>query len=501
MTAAGQEGPRTYGGWRLRRPVGLLGLGPIGTFVLLGAVIAVLATVGASPRTGLLIAVPVLAGCGLALTRTGGVPLATAAAVRIRWWLAVSRDWTAYRAGTVAAQPGAVQLPGVLAATMLVSAEDGLGGRYGLVWDRHTGCLTATIRVTPASPWLADAETADTWVAGWGAWLASLGFLPAVRWVSVTVETSPEPGTRLADAVAAAASPAAPDPARQIMTAIAAAAPQAAASVATRVSVTFDPKADPTRPGSLAEAAAAVTRTLHGLTPGLGSCGVAVDGLAGPAELAGIVRTAFDPAARGEITRVLAASRADTAGAGIPPLTWLDAGPVGATEMTDRYQHDSGISVSWAWHEAPRQNVTSAVLARLASPGPYAKRVTLQYRPLPAAAAARAIEAEVNAAGFREAFRNKTGRDATARDRYDSSRAAQAAAEEASGAGVVLIGCYVTVTVTDADDLPRAAAATEAAAESSRIRLRPMYNSQAAGFATTLPCGICPPEMARRWPR
>lgn len=501
MTDAGQPSPhpRTYGGWRLRRPVGLLGLGPAGTFVLLGALIAVLATIGASPHTGLLIAVPVLAGCGLALARTGGVPLATAAAIHIRWWLAVSRGWTAYRAGTVAAQPGAAQLPGVLAATMLVSAEDGLGGRCGMVWDRHTGYLTATIRVTPASPWLADAETADTWVAGWGAWLASLGFLPAVRWVSVTVETSPESGTRLADAVAAAASPAAPDPVRQIMTAVAAAAPQAAASVATRISVTFDPKADPTRPRSLADAAAAVTRTLHGLTPGLGSCGVAVDGLAGPAELAGIVRTAFDPAARGEVARILAASRAD--GAGTPPLTWLDAGPVGATEMTDRYQHDSGISVSWAWHEAPRQNVTSAVLARLASPGQYAKRVTLQYRPLPAAAAARVIEAEVSAAGFREAYRKKTGRDATARDRYDSSRAAQAAAEEASGAGVVLIGCYVTVTVTSADDLPRAAAATEAAAESSRIRLRRMYNSQSAGFAATLPCGICPPEMARRWPR
>ena len=50
---------------------------------------------------------------------------------------------------------------------------------------------------------------------------------------------------------------------------------------------------------------------------------------------------------------------------------------------------------------------------------------------------------------------------------------------------------------------PRAArrrAETEAAAESSRIRLRRMTYSQAAGWAATLPVGICPAELARRMP-
>jgi hypothetical protein len=496
--SGGQAAPRTYGGWRRRRPVGLLGLGPAGTLVMLGAVILVLGMISVSPRAALVVDPPVLAGCGLSLARVGGVPVATAAVTRVRWWAAVSRDWTAYRAGITVPGPGAFQLPGVLAPTMLVSAEDGYGGRYGLVWDRHTGYLTATVLVTPASPWLADAGDADAWVAGWGAWLASLGFLPQVRWVTVTVETAPEPGTRLADEVAAAASPDAPEAARQIMAAVAAAAPRAAAAVSTRVSVTFDPKADPSRPGDLAAAAAAVTRTLQGLVPGLGACGVAVDRLAGPADLAGMVRCAYDPASRGEVARLLAAARA---GRGAMPLSWLDAGPVGAQEMSDCYQHDSGVSVSWAWHEAPRQAVTSSVLARLAGPGPYTKRLSLQFRPMPAAAAARSIEAEVNATAFRAAYRRKTGRDATARDDYDGARAAQAAAEEASGAGVVLIGLFVTVTVTDAADLPRAVSATEAAAEASRIRLRRMHYSQAAGFAAGLPCGVCPPELARRWPR
>jgi hypothetical protein len=493
VTAA--PAPRTYGGWRRRRPVGLLGLGPVGTMIMLGAVMAVLASLTVSPRAAEIVAPPVLAGCGIGLARYQGMPLATLAAIKVRWHLAAAGDRTSFRAGTATAVPGAFQLPGVLAATMLVSAEDGHGGRYGLVWDRHAGYLTATVTVTPASPWLAESSDADTWVAGWGAWLASLGYLPAVRWVTVTVDTAPEPGTRLAGEVAASMSPWAPAPARDILTAVAAAAPAAAASTTIRVSVTFDPSADPSRPADLEAAAGVVTRAMHGLLPGLGACGVAVRGLASAADIAGAVRAAFDPSARGEVSRLLAAARA---GQPAIPLTWLDAGPVGAEEMADAYQHDSGMSVTWAWHEAPRQNVTSAVLARLAGPGPYSKRLTLQYRPLPAAAAARAIEAEVNAAGFRDAYRRKTGRDSTARDSYDSARAAQAAAEEASGAGVVLVGMYVTVTVTDAADLSRAVSATEAAADASRIRLRRMYNSQAAGFAATLPCGICPAEMSRR---
>ena len=265
------------------------------------------------------------------------------------------------------------------------------------------------------------------------------------------------------------------------------------------MTITFDPKADPSRPGDLAAATAAVTRTLQGLVPGLGGCGSPSTGWPAPptSPAWSAAPTTRRPAARSPgCWPPPAPARAD-----VPPLTWLDAGPVGAQELSDRYQHDSGISVSWAWHEAPRQAVTSAVLARLASPGPFTKRLALQFRPLPAAAASRAIETEVNAASFRATYRRKTGRDATARDEYDSARASQAAAEEASGAGVVLIGLYCTVTVTDAGDLDRAVAATEAAAEASRIRLRRMWNSQAAGFTATLPCGACPPELARRWPR
>jgi hypothetical protein len=266
--------------------------------------------------------------------------------------------------------------------------------------------------------------------------------------------------------------------------------------VDTRVSITFDPKASPSAPDSIPGAAAEVGRTLHGLESSLATCGVTVLGRATCSEIAGVVRTAFDPAARGEVSRLLARD-ASAPGKG---LSWAEAGPVGADEEPGCYRHDSGISISWAWSEAPRSSVTADVLARLVAPGRHPKRVSLQYRPFSAAEATRVLESEVNAAQFRAVYKNRTGRDETARDAYDQARARRAAAEEAAGSGVCLVSVYVTVTVSGDAELARAAAETEAAAESSRIRLRRMTYAQAAGFAATLPVGICPAELARRMP-
>ncbi len=490
-----QPPARTYGGWRRSRSIGLLGLGPAATFVLLGALGTLVLLAAVSLKAFLYAAPPAAVVAAASLARVGGIPLAQLAAQRLRWWRGTMGGHTTYRAEVVLRHTGALQLPGALAATELLSAEDGFGGHYGIVRDRHTGFLTATVCVAPVSTWLADRADAEVWVANWGAWLASLGYVPALRWVTVTVDTAPDPGSTLADQVAAAIDPAAPQAARQIIGQLVAAAPAAAADVGTRVSVTFDPAGFTTGPKTVAGAVTETGRTLPGLEYALGGCGVTVLGRATAAGIAGIVRTAFDPAVRGEVNRLL---HAGAAAASAGQLDWASAGPAGAEERWDCYRHGSGISVTWAWREAPRQNVHSDVLARLVAPGAYPKRVTLQYRPFPAAAAARTLENEVRAADFRHEYHRRTRRDVTAREAHDHARARQAAAEEAHGAGVSLLALYVTVTVTDPTQLAHAVADTEAAAESSKIRLQRMYRSQAAGFTATLPCGICLPELARR---
>jgi hypothetical protein len=476
--------------------IGLLGLGPAATFTMLGCLAVLLLATAVSFRALLYVAPPMVLAGAAGLIRIGGVPLAQVAVQRLRWWRGAQAGHTSYRAEVVLCHAGELQLPGTLAATELLSAEDGRGGRYGLVRDRHTGFLTATVRVVPTSTWLADPGDTDQWVANWAAWLASLGYVPAVRWVTVTVDTAPDPGLTLTGQVAAAIDTAAPRGALELIDQIVAAAPAAAADVKTWVSITFDPAASLAQPRSIAEAVTETGQALSGLESALTSCGVTVLGRARASDIAGMVRTAFDPAVRGQVSRLLA----DGLSAALEDqLNWASAGPAGAEERWDCYQHDSGTSVTWAWREAPRQSVTSDVLARILAPGFWPKRVSLQYRPLPAHAAAGTLDREVRAAEFRHEYSRRTRRDVRARDLHDHARARQAADEEARGAGVSLLGLYVTVTVTDPAQLPRAAADTEAAAESSRIRLQRLYRSQAAGFTATLPCGICLPELARRF--
>jgi hypothetical protein len=94
----------------------------------------------------------------------------------------------------------------------------------------------------------------------------------------------------------------------------------------------------------------------------------------------------------------------------------------------------------------------------------------LIYRPLPAAAAARTVEEQVNAAQFRAQYRRARKLDPRARDLADHEQAVQAAREEALGAGVGRVCLFVTVTVDSEGQLGTAVADVEARAESAKIR-------------------------------
>ncbi|MEN3308868.1 MAG: hypothetical protein V7603_5070 [Micromonosporaceae bacterium] len=493
----GEEQVRTYGGWRRNRGMGLMGLGSGQTLMVLAALTTLIISASLSPTALAVVAIPALLVIGGTVLRWDGVPLLHGVLQRVRWGWGSARGYTSYRSGVTVAHAQAWRLPGLLAPTTLLAVQDPAGD-YGLVWHKRVGTMTATLRTAATSTWLVDRQQAGTWVANWGGWLSSLGYLPVVRWVTVTVDTAPASGSRLADYVTGRIAPNAPAAARRVLTQLVEVSPAAAADVETRVSITFDPALSPARPRNLDESVAEIGRTLPGLADSLGSCGLTVLGRASARDLVAAVRTSYDPMARGDVARLLGGQDPATVDR---YLDWDTTGPVAAEEHYDHYQHDSGWSVSWAWHEAPRAQVHADVLARLLAPGPYPKRVSLIYRPHSAGRAAQLVEREVNAAAFRDALRAAQKRDENARDRQDRERALHAAREEAAGAGVGLMSMFVTVTVTDKDDLGRAVADVESRAEVAKIRLRRLWASQAAGFATTLPCGICPPQLAAQWPR
>ena len=489
---------RTYGGWRRSRQMGLFGLGPMQTLVVLGALTVLIISGSVSVTALAALAGPCLVVVALILLRWDGVPLMTGIQQRMRWMSGTSRGFTSYRSGVMVEGEHAWALPGVLAATTLLTVDDPAGG-YGLVYNRRLGHFTATLRCAATTTWLADPAATTAWVANWGSWLANLGYVPTISHVAVTVDTAPDSGSRLADYVSRRIAPNSPASARKVLRQLVEVSPAAAADVETRLSITFNPSASPNKPRDLTEAVDEISRTLPGLQDSLGSCGLTVLGRATADQLTATIRTAFDPVTRGDVSRLTAGP------SGADLSRWLDwgtAGPVMAEEHLERYVHDSGTSVSWAWHEAPRQNVHSDVLARLLAPGPFPKRITQIYRPFPAGQAARTVESEVNAAAFRSAYNRAKKRDESARDHADRERALQTAREEATGAGVGLMSLFVTVTVLDEqEDLGRAVADVESRADTAKIRLRQLRGSQAAGFAVTLPCGIFPPQLAHHWPR
>ena len=487
MTAT-QRRVRTYGGWRRAASMGLFGLGPTQTVLVLAAITVPLFASAFGPAAFAVMLAPSGLVLAALLLRLDGVPLFHVLIRRCRWLLGAARPHSRYLSGALVDPGQAVALPGVLAATRLLPVADPAGGDFAVVWNQRLGTMSVAFRCAAASTWLADPDDAEAWVANWGGWLAGLGYQPMIRQAAVIVDTAPDPGTALQAYMSQRIAPHGPPAAQRILRELVAASPAVAADVRTWVSLTFQPAACPARPRTPQEAVAEIARVLPGLSEALAGCGVAVLARATTADLAAAVRGAYDPAARATL---------DHAGT---PLEWADAAPVAASEQWDCYRHDGAVSVSWAWHEAPRQQVPHQVLARLFNPGRFPKRVAWLWTPYSAGEAARIVETQRNVVAFRQQYARVKGRDETARDVEDRHRAARAAEEEAAGAGVGLLNLFVTTTVTDPADLPRAVADVEAAADASKLRLRRLYAGQAAGFATTLPCGVMPRTLATVWP-
>ncbi|MDA8368676.1 MAG: hypothetical protein M0026_02260 [Nocardiopsaceae bacterium] len=484
---------RTYGGWRRRRSIGLFGLGFNATLGLLGCLVLLMLSGLYAPGLAIYL-LPIMVVVFLfAAVPVQGESLLSFLLTRFRWWWSSMLGHTRYRAGVMVEHPRAFQLPGVLAPVTLLSCEDGKGGRFGIGWNRRLGHMTATILVSSNSVWLAEPADVDSWVANWHQWLASLGYMPWVQWVSVTVESRPDPGVALRDGVNAQIDPHSPQQARKIMHDLVELAPAVSAQIETRVSITFDPRKFPVAPKGRMEAAAEISNYLNRLENSLAGTGVSVLGRATPEQLVAMVRTAYDPAALNDFNTMLHNRSQD-----IEIGDWTDATPVEAEALHDQYNHDSGTSVAWIWQEAPRTHVISTVLAELLAPTRWTKRTTLLFRPWPAAAAARALETQNSAAQYKSEMSWRVRHRVSARDSQDLAYARQAAREETRGAGLVQMSLYTCATVDDPEKLKQAVAHTESAAETSRIRLRRAWGSQDVAFAATLPLGVCPPFLIQR---
>ncbi|NUU26459.1 MAG: hypothetical protein HOV68_33885 [Streptomycetaceae bacterium] len=477
---------RTYGNWRKPTSPGVFGIGLAGSLVLFGGMLLVIGALFISLLASLGVAVVMAMILAPMLIRDAhgrnGLQWLTA---RGSWTAGVARGRHLYRSGPFGRTPGATcRLPGLGAPLQVTEAKDAHGRPFAIVTAPGPWHHTIVLDCHADGASLVDVDQVDTWVAYWGDWLAQLAHEPGLVSASVVIEAAPDTGERLLREVSENVHAAAPPLARAVLAEIVREYPVGSAQLTSRVALTYSGTA---RNTGARRDLAAVAEMLGSRLPGL-AADLQMTG-AGPAlpmtarELALMTRIAYDPAV---------AVFADAAPEDLP---WDEVGPVGTQETADAYRHDGAWSITWAMSEAPRGEVFSTVLNRLVMPHPdiLRKRVALVYRPHDVGASARLVERDRKDA----LFKAKQAKVAQARDSIAVQAADRAAQEEATGAGLVRFGVYVTATVTDADDLNLAASAVDNLAAASRLRLRRVRFGQATAFLAALPLGLVMPLHLR----
>ncbi|ADB35978.1 hypothetical protein Kfla_6990 [Kribbella flavida DSM 17836] len=476
--------PRTYGNWRAPASAGIAGMGMLGTVIMMfGLVITMIATL-ASGVAGALVSLMIV-GTILLLLMTKdkhGHSALQRLSTRIGWQRAKMARHNIYRSGPLGRTAwGKFQLPGLAAASQLSEYQDSYGRPFALLFYPSTRHFTVVINAEPDGASLVDEDQVDVWVAHWGQWLASLGHEPGIVAASVTVETAPDTGIRLRREVSHNMQDGSPAIARAMLAEVIQTYPEGSALVSARVALTFKGTDRNGKRRKEDDMGRELASRLPALTQSLNSTGAGAARPVAAQELCETVRIAYDPAAAVLID--------EARSQGISPeLQWTDVGPAGAQAFWDKYRHDSAWSITWQMTQAPRGEVFSSVLSQLVGPHPDIdrKRVTLLYRPLDAATAARMVEADKRNASFRATASARP----SARSMAEARAAERTAQEEARGAGLVNFGMVVTGTVMSAEQLPDMVAAIDNLGATARVLLRPAYGSQDSAFVAGLPLGI-----------
>jgi len=478
----------TYGNWRKPQSPGLGGLGLLGTAVLMGGLLIVAFLLFVSVlAAGLGVLVLAVALAPLLIKDRHGRNGVQKLSATLSWAQGRSRGWRVYRSGPLGrAGSGRFQLPGLGAPIFAHDAQDAFNRPFVLLHHRATGHVSTVIETSPDGNELVDEEQIDQWVAHFGGWLATLGQEPGLVGASITVETAPDTGHRLAREVRAHIDPDSPPLARQIMEEVIDQYPAGSAAITCRVALTWS-RSSAFGGGrrTVEEMAIEIGNRLPGLTGPLSAAGAGNAEPMTTAQLAAAIRVAYEPSVHALV---------EEAGPENTGIAWSDAGPSAHQEAANSYWHDGATSVTWAMSGAPRGLVFSNVLATLLSPHREIarKRVTLLYRPHDAAKSAELVERDRRDATF--AAQSTRGR-VSARNILSVQAAEQAAQEEARGAGLVRFGMVVTATVLDADRsrIRQVESIVDSLGTTARIVLRRQWGSQATGFLAGLPLGLVIP--------
>jgi hypothetical protein len=483
-----QPGSADFGNWQKAATIGLFGMNPVISFAGLGLIL------GAGGM--MMFFGPLAAGVYLLIALILYVPLAVkiegksvfARLVRrLSFRRARRRRETAYLGGPLSPQPhGRLRLPGLLAASRLYSATDAYGEEFGFLRIPLTNSYPVIVRANADGDALVDAATVDTMIGTWSGFLQTLPQWPDIKALSVTIESVPDPGRKIANEVDRMRSEDAEvSPFTEaVFGELREAAGVGSAAQHTWLSLVFDGGRGKDRRG-VDEMATEIGTQLPDIVGALNGTGAGAAVAMRPAEVAQLAWAAFHPEEAGDLDDLAGSEDlVDDAG-----MDWESAGPMSAEELWDRYKHDSGVSVSFVMEAAPRGSVKETVLKRLLEPHPHLprKRVTVYYRPLDPAAAAAWADRQRNVVATNH------GQRAAARE-TSTTQAAANARDEARGAAVLRFAVITTITVTDEEQLRRAIKAIRNLHAGARLVMSRAYGQQAAAFSAGLGLGVMLPD-------
>ncbi|WP_327116484.1 hypothetical protein OHB12_04725 [Nocardia sp. NBC_01730] len=477
---------RMYGRWERPRSAGFFGLTWGVSMFGLGLIITVM--VGFMITRSLVAAVGLIMVAGLvfmplAITRNGRTGWEIAL-LRIQFAAAGARGEHIYRAGRFSRIPGIAKLPGLLADSRLSEYETAGGKRFAMIHIRRSDHYSVVLRVIPRGKELVDQAQIDSWVEGYGQFLATQSRGGEVVAVTSVLDNVVETRLKQAREVARLVRPDAPAYSKAVMREAAADVGGVGVRIEARIAITYRAIGKGRIRRDEAEQAREIGQRLQGVLSQLARAGLPATPLQAW-EVLGLVRTRYDLASQRDV---------EAAGPEITQThTWDSVGPLAHQDRWDHYVHDGARSITWEMDAAPRGAVMENVLEELLRPRADVprKRVAVVYRLHSAAEATTLVDSD-----FRDAVAaEQTERgiaSASARIRVGNTQAARE--EQARGAGLTRFGVLVTVTDHLDGDLPGIEASVKGMTAASRLGVRRCYGSQAAAFAAALGIGLILPE-------
>ncbi|MGC9220987.1 MAG: SCO6880 family protein [Solirubrobacteraceae bacterium] len=354
--------------------------------------------------------------------------------------------------------------------------------RFGALVQRRGRLLTPILACRSLSFALLEPEAQERRLAQWGSVLAHAASTPLQRlqWIE---RTAPAQGDELAQWLNSARAPYIPPRGTPIVESY-------LELITSTTQVRHDheillaPQFETTRlDGGSAHLAQRISEEITQLAHALEAADISVLGVLTANQIARVLRTAFDPYARSELTLT------DTLNSRGPVPDPGQAIPAGTHEAWDHYRCDGACHATFWISGWPATGVSPMFMDALLGTSATVRTVSVIFEPVAPDRSARDARAAVTRDHADAELRRRFGQSESARQRQVQEAAARREAELAAGHGEVRLVGFVTVSGRDEDELRRACAQVHTHAARGRLELRRLYGQQQEAFSFTLPLG------------